>query len=54
LAPTVQEYRLELMEAESSFVERFMERITNPHTGWGAKWAEFHGEPAVSEERHQS
>ena len=49
-----EEYRLELLEAESSFVERFIERITNPHTGWGPMWAEFHGEPAVSEERHQS
>src|ERR1017187_2677010 len=49
-----EEYRLELLEAESSFVERFIERITNSHTGWAPMWAEFHGEPAVSEERHQS
>jgi DNA-binding PadR family transcriptional regulator len=49
-----EEYRLELLEAESSFVERFIERITNPHTGWGPMWAEFHSEPAVPEERHQS
>jgi DNA-binding PadR family transcriptional regulator len=41
-----EEYRLALLEAESSFVERFIEQIIHPETGWGRMWAEFHGEPA--------
>jgi len=44
-----EEYRLALLEAESSFVERFIQRITDPEAGWGRQWAEFHGEPAGGE-----
>jgi DNA-binding PadR family transcriptional regulator len=49
-----EEYRLALLEAESSFVERFIERITHPKTGWGRMWAQLHGEPAAINERQQS
>jgi DNA-binding PadR family transcriptional regulator len=42
-----EEYRLALLDAESVFVERFIERITHPETGWGRLWAEFRGEPAI-------
>ncbi len=38
-----EEYRLTLMEAESSFVQRFIDRISDPETGWGSLWAQFHG-----------
>jgi hypothetical protein len=41
-----EEYRLALLETETAFVERFRTRITDPDTGWGRQWAEFHGEPA--------
>jgi DNA-binding PadR family transcriptional regulator len=41
-----EEYRLALLDAESSFVERFIGQITDPETGWGPMWAEFHHEPA--------
>jgi DNA-binding PadR family transcriptional regulator len=41
-----EEYRFALLEAESSFVERLLGQITDPETGWGRQWAEFHGEPA--------
>ncbi|MBF9128928.1 PadR family transcriptional regulator [Plantactinospora sp. S1510] len=41
-----EEYRLALLEAESSFVERLLGQITDPEIGWGRQWAEFHGEPA--------
>jgi len=41
-----EEYRLALLDAESSFVERFIEQITDPETGWGPLWASFHGEAA--------
>ena len=49
-----EEYRIALLEAESSFVERFIAQITDPDTRWSLGWAEFHGEPAPVEERHQS
>jgi DNA-binding PadR family transcriptional regulator len=39
-----EEYRLALLEAESTFVTGLVARITDPHTGWGPMWAEFHGE----------
>jgi DNA-binding PadR family transcriptional regulator len=49
-----EEYRLAMLEAESAFVERFIEQIVHPETGWGPMWAEFHGEPAPTDERRQS
>ena len=49
-----EDYRLALLDAESAFVERFIEQITHPETGWGRPWAEFHGEPASTKERQQS
>jgi DNA-binding PadR family transcriptional regulator len=39
-----EDYRLALLDAESSFVEAFIERIENPETGWQREWAEFHRE----------
>ncbi|HKA98111.1 MAG TPA: PadR family transcriptional regulator, partial [Streptosporangiaceae bacterium] len=49
-----EEYRLTMLDAESSFVERFIGQITDPETGWGPLWAEFHGQTAPSDERQQS
>ncbi|HMJ36257.1 MAG TPA: PadR family transcriptional regulator [Baekduia sp.] len=49
-----EEYRLALLEAESSFVERLIERIDHPETGWAPIWAQFHGEPADRDEGHAS
>jgi DNA-binding PadR family transcriptional regulator len=40
-----EEYRLTLLEAESSFVQRLIDRITDPATGWGRMWAAAHGKP---------
>jgi DNA-binding PadR family transcriptional regulator len=40
-----EEYRLALLQAEASFVQEFRDRITDPKSGWGRMWAEFHGEP---------
>ena len=48
-----EEYRLALLDAESEFVERFIEQITHPETGWARPWADFHGEPATTDERKQ-
>ena len=39
-----EEYRLALLAAETTFVEDFIEKITNPETGWGPAWAEFHSQ----------
>lgn len=47
-----EEYRLALLDAESSFVERFIERITNSETGWGPQWAEFHGDPQTEQRQN--
>jgi len=47
-----EEYRLALLAAETSFVEEFIGKITDPQTGWGPMWAEFHersGPPATVE-----
>jgi len=49
-----EDYRLALLDADSVFVERFIEQITHPETGWGRLWAEFHGEPATTHERQES
>lgn len=49
-----EDYRLALLDAESAFVERFIDQITHPETGWGRPWSEFHGEPAPTDERQQS
>jgi DNA-binding PadR family transcriptional regulator len=48
-----EEYRLALLDAETSFVGQFIEKITDPETGWGAPWAQFHGEAAANSERQQ-
>jgi DNA-binding PadR family transcriptional regulator len=39
-----EEYRLALLDAETSFVKQFIGKITDPHTGWGPAWAQFHGQ----------
>lgn len=39
-----EEYRLALLDADSAFTERFIDQITQPETGWGPQWAQFHGE----------
>jgi DNA-binding PadR family transcriptional regulator len=44
-----EEYRLALLEAESAFVERFIDRITDPEDGWGPRWAQLAGEPAPTQ-----
>ena len=45
-----EEYRLSLLDAETAFVEQFIRKITDPHTGWGAMWARFHGEDGGGED----
>jgi len=39
-----EEYRLALLEAESAFAGRLIQRITDPATDWTGQWAGFHGE----------
>jgi DNA-binding PadR family transcriptional regulator len=45
-----EQYRLALLDAESSFARQFIERTTDPQTSWGRMWAEYHGEPAPERE----
>jgi DNA-binding PadR family transcriptional regulator len=52
-----EDYRLAQLDAESAFVERFVGQITDPETGWGPMWAQFHGQPFNTgsiDERQQS
>jgi DNA-binding PadR family transcriptional regulator len=37
-----EDYRLALLDAESAFVERLIDRITDPDTGWAPEWARYH------------
>jgi hypothetical protein len=39
-----EQYRLAMDGAESSYVTSLIDRVSDPGTGWGATWAEFHGE----------
>jgi DNA-binding PadR family transcriptional regulator len=48
-----EEYRLAVLDAESSFVERFIEQITNSETGWGPQWAAFHDGPQTEQRQDQ-
>jgi DNA-binding PadR family transcriptional regulator len=41
-----EEYRLALLDAETSFIEDFTRKINDPRTGWAPMWAQFHGQPA--------
>jgi DNA-binding PadR family transcriptional regulator len=44
-----EDFRLALLDAESAFIERFIEQITHPQTGWAGQWAELLGDPATTE-----
>lgn len=37
-----EDYRLALADAEASFVDRLIERINHPRTGWAREWARQH------------
>jgi hypothetical protein len=45
-----EQYRLAIDNAESSYVTSLIDRITDPQTGWGHMWAEFHGETFPAQE----
>ena len=49
-----EDYRLALLDADAAFVQRFIDQITHPDTGWTRMWAEFHGESAPTNERHET
>jgi len=49
-----EEYRLALLDAETSFVEQLIDKITDSRTDWGRAWAQFHGDPAPDDDRQQS
>ena len=50
-----EDYRLALLDAEIAFVEQFIERITDPETGWQRPWAAFHDESDPDDdERHST
>jgi DNA-binding PadR family transcriptional regulator len=43
-----EEYRLALIQAETAFTTRLIERMTDPATDWTGPWAGFHGENTPS------
>jgi DNA-binding PadR family transcriptional regulator len=45
-----EQYRLAMLGAETAFVTGFIEQITNPETGWGPPWAEFHRQATANRE----
>jgi DNA-binding PadR family transcriptional regulator len=46
-----EDYRVTLLDAEIGFVERFIDRITDPEDGWQGPWAAFHGDSDSDDER---
>jgi DNA-binding PadR family transcriptional regulator len=42
-----EDYRLALLDAETSFVTDLVKRITDPKTGWEGPWAAFHAQAAA-------
>lgn len=44
-----EDYRLALLDAEATFIEDFIERITDPQTGWAPTWSEFHSAQRAAE-----
>ncbi len=49
-----EDYRLALLDAEAAFIEDFIGRITNPKTGWGPEWSEFHRAQGTREEGQET
>ncbi len=43
-----EEYRLAVLDAERAFVERLVETIAEPETGWARVWAELNGRSQTS------
>lgn len=39
-----EEYRIAMLTSEMTFVAGFIDKITNPETGWGPLWAQFHSQ----------
>ncbi|HZC63416.1 MAG TPA: PadR family transcriptional regulator [Streptosporangiaceae bacterium] len=49
-----EEYRLALLDTESAFTARLIERMNDPGTDWMGQWARFHGEQAPAREKTQT
>ncbi len=47
-----EEYRLALLDTESAFTARLIERMNNPGTEWMDQWAAFHGEDPPAQEKN--
>jgi DNA-binding PadR family transcriptional regulator len=45
-----EDYRLALLQTESSFVDGLIKKISDPATDWTRMWAGFHGETAPAPE----
>lgn len=47
-----EDYRVALLDAETAFLGRLIERITDPHNGWAGSWAAHLEENTSSKEGH--
>ena len=47
-----EEYRVALLDTESAFTARLIERMNNPGTEWMDPWAAFHGEDPPAQEKN--
>jgi hypothetical protein len=45
-----EEYRVALLDAETTFLDRLIQRITDPETGWAGPWAAHLLQDSSSEE----
>ncbi len=45
------EYRIALLQAEIAFVQRLIDQIADPDTGWAGPWAAFHDNPPQANDR---
>lgn len=46
-----EEYRMALLDTESAFTTRLIERMNDPGTDWMGQWARFHGETPRAQEK---
>lgn len=42
-----EEYRIAMLDAETAFVTRFIDQITDPEAGWGPLWTHFHSQTST-------
>jgi hypothetical protein len=47
-------YRIRMLDAEIEFAQEFVDRITDPTSGWRDEWARYHAERTNSDQEQAS